>query len=384
MVRTLLRLTTMFSCIATLWSACSSADEEETPVATEPTQMRVGAIISREYAAELGYEERPAFTFWDASTFLAENGGTPKFYFFVEAPKSAITYSPKDSNSDATDETTWYDTGHTYLPNDQTVLASGYMPADMGSSSDDYQKLKVPSSLLATEDVWIADKSLLGSTYNPFDRAMSFVHATTRITFKAMLAQGMQSEIRNVVISIPESEVLYNMTWQYYTNGERLEDCRYWPDIYNREEDYLKLSDDEQKALTRRLTNDPDNTKVGYAALLPTYSMVKILGFEKADLGTYYLRPEQSQVLINVHAIMYTTVDGDETAPAVSSSYDVIKMPISFGVDEKGLPVVLHAGDQYEITLLFNNVEIELSGRKLEFKDGGNVYIPIQPFLPDY
>jgi hypothetical protein len=43
--------------------------------------------------------------------------------------------------------------------------------------------------------------------------------------------------------------------------------------------------------------------------------------------------------------------------------------------------LVLHAGDSYEVTLNFNNIDIELEGRKLDFDEGGNVYIAIQPFL---
>jgi hypothetical protein len=369
MVRKLLRWIILYGCTAMIWSACSSDDEEVTPVTTEPAMMRVGAVISQFDAEKEGLTlENPMFTFWDASTFLKENGAKPELYFAIEASSLVTSYTSKQDPY-GIDESTWYDTGHSYLPNDQTVLLSGYIPARIGS--EDHKRLTLEPDMLACNSVWIAKESLLGSTYNPFSRALQFVHATTQINFKAMLAEGMTRSIQDVTLTIPESEVLYRMEWRTQDDGNKLDQCHFSPISYDRATDYEPLSVEVKESLANRLKCHWNEGN------LPSYAQVSNGIKEKADLGTFYLRPEQTQVVISVTATMYTEVGNGH--PAVASTYKVSKMAIPFGTDAD--PVTLQSGDKYEITLKFNNVEIELEGRKLPFSNGGNVSIPIQPFL---
>jgi hypothetical protein len=363
----------MYSCIALLLSACSADDEEVTPLTTEPVMMRVGAkVVTSTEAEKQGLQlSPPCFTFWDASTFLEQNGATNQLYYSITAPDSVPAYTASNG-TDQVDEATWFDTGHPYPDNDQTVLVSGFSPASIGSAEDSYNELKFTPEMLVCDTAWIAREALTGSSYNPFSRALRFVHATTRVTFYATTAQGMTRPVLLKEFNIPPSEVLYRMKWTTYTDGSQLEDCRYLPAPYDVTKDYNSLTDDEKTALQERLRYR--YMKDGKASLytLPTYLQV-LGGEDPLCLGTYYLRPERSEVRINVSAYM---INGSERIP-----YTVTNMPVPFVETDQSSSITLNAGDSYEVTLRFNNVEIELEGRKLPFDDGGNVYIAIQPFL---
>jgi hypothetical protein len=349
-----------------LLSACSADDEEVTPLTTEPVTMRVGLKVITSAAAEKEglLLSPPCFTFWDASTFLDQNGATNQLYFSITAPDSVPAYTASNG-TDQVDEATWFDTGHPYPDNDQTVLVSGFSPASIGSAEDSYNELKLPPEMLACDAAWIAREALTGSGYNTFSRALRFVHATTRITFYATAAQGMARPVQNVTLSIPPSEVLYRMYWTTYTDGTQLEQCRYLPAPYDEEKDYKPLTAEQKAVLADSLSRT-------YKGTLPTYLQV-LSGEERAYLGTYYLRPEQSRVRINVSATM---INDKEALP-----YKVTNLPVSFVDTDQTTAITLNAGDSYEVTLRFNNVEIELEGRKLPFDEGGNVYIAVQPFL---
>lgn len=371
MIRKLLLLTIMCSCIVNFMSACSATDEEGTEVSTEPGVMRVPyyhVLTSTEVKTSGLKLAPPCFTFWHAATFLTQNGATCDFYCAVTATDSVPAYSATNG-TDAEDQTTWFDTQLPYPNNDQSVLASGFFPASIGSEEDLYKVLTLKPEMLARDTVWVARGSVLGSTFNNFSRALPFVHATARVIFKAKGHKDMQYRVRDVQLSLPKTEVLYRMEWRPYHIGTDLEDsCLYLPLPYD---EAVDLNPDN---FTSKQWTAFEAALQGslHSKFLPTDFLVQSGSDDPMALDTFYIRPEVSEMRLNVDAQM---VRGGK-----NTTYKATNLRVPF-VDEDKTPLVLHAGDSYEVTLNFNNIDIELEGRKLDFDEGGNVYIAIQPFL---
>lgn len=328
---------------------CSSELDEVSSTTSEgATSMRVPVVIpSLTDTAMLS----PVFLFWDASTFLA--GEDPDLFFVAEQTQSVYDYYPTDTVTLATDRTTWYDTGHPYLNDDETVLVSGFIPLTV--ASEDYKSIVLLPDMWARDSVWIAKEARLGSSYNPFSQALRFVHATTQVIFKAQLADGMVQPIRDVQVVVhPEGAVLYAMRWQSYDQATDLTKCGFVADTTD---NYTNLSEAEQQTVAKRLTLQSSTP-------LPFYSLVAAGGASPVEVGSVYVKPELETLCVDVHAKM--GANGQE-------SYDVLNRTIT-------LNETLHSGDSYVITLMLDMLTIEVEGRKQDFDDGGTGFLTIQPF----
>lgn len=333
-------------------TACTSDVGEDDPPMTEAAvSMRVPVVIqSTEAQARMS---PPVFLFWNASTFLT--GGEPDLFFVSSPAFTADHYYPTDTVTLATDRTTWYDSGHAYLNDDQTVLVSGFIPVT--AAGEDFKHIVLKSDMLGRDSVWIAGEAELGSSYNPFSRALTFVHASTRLIFKAQLAEGMSLPVRNVQVTVhPEGAALYALKWQSYTTSQQLKQCGFVAD-----EDY-QPSEADQKLAAQRLTLKT------YTGQLPSANWVALNPSLIVTLDTVYVRPGLSRISLDVAAVMGT-----------NQEYQVRNRTISFRQNDTDL--TLESGDSYVVTLKFSKDDIYFGGYKVDFEEAGNYYVTASPFV---
>jgi hypothetical protein len=369
MLRFMNHIITPLVVLCALLSACTSqVDDAVADAATEPVLMRVGAQLVSPTVAET--TSPPVFLFWEASSIL--EACDSMFFLAIPDTNSVAAYYPTDLTTLKSDSTTWYDTGHPYLNDDETVLVTGFIPASAAAYTDktdadgittreyDYTHIVLPQEMLATDELWITQAALLGSSYNPFSKALSFIHATTRVIFKAQLAEGMSSPLRDVKLTVhPSGSVLYAMKWQSYPAMNRLTQCGFVVD-----EDY-EPSEADQTAAAERLVSKPytntlpsANQVAGNSALLPT-------------LATFYLRPGLSGVTIDVTAKMGSSSSN-------LTDYIVKNLAVTFNQDNTA--VTLGSGDSYELILKFSKDAITFSGTIAPFEEAGNYYVALTPF----
>lgn len=373
----------LFVALCALATACRSEVDDAVADTEAPTvMMRVGAQLATTKYNTLTLDDidpemsPPVFMFWDASTFIDETV-LPDLFFVTSPEEPAPTYTAGDGSTKR-DTATWYDTGHPYLNDDETVLASGFIPSGAASVKEpattdadgkvtkeatlDYTRLTLPPDMLARDSLWIAKEALLGSSYNPFSKALRFIHATTRIVFKGQRAEGMGQRVHNVTVTVSDpAYVLYRMKWKYYYTASTLKKNGFVAVDYDKAVDYDPLTDADKAALSARLTHT-------FAGNLPGYSVAEADNTQRSDLGTFYLRPGLTGLRVDITATMGT-----------ATTYEVKNLPINFQ-DTDGNPVTLGSGDSYELVLKFNSLNLELNGVKTPFTNGGNAYITIRPF----
>lgn len=368
---------------ASLWAlgaACRSEMDEAEPTtryADAPPTMSIGVVAEDALLSSLPAGTRmspPVFLFWDASTLLRtdpKTDPTPELFFVASPQDSVPVYSPTDGTT-TTDRERWYDTGHPYLDDDQTVLVSGFLPAAVAADADDetktsmaerYAQLTVPPEMLALDSVWIAREARLGSSYNPFSKALCFVHASTRLIVKAQLASGMPKQVKGVQVRVSDSSaVLYRLQWQSYETNSELTKCGYVGAPFDKATDWDPLTEAQKTAVRSRLTSPT------YASNLPTALVVSADAKQKAVIDTFYLRPGLSFLTLDIDATMGGT-----------QNYRVRRLPVQLQ-DAQGQTLTLSSGDSYELTLHFSKADVQVSGQIVDFYDGENLYIGVQPF----
>ncbi len=370
--RTLTSATTL-AALTALAVACRAEVDEAvdapTDEATPPMRLAYRLVSSSDYDTLM---PPPVFMFWEAASLLRTSDTVapqPDLFFVTSPSDPAWAYSPSGDKIE-TDRETWYDTGHPYLNDDETVLASGFFPlsaartdtAADGTVASDYTQLVLPPDMLGRDSLWIAREPVLGSSYNPFSQALCFVHATTRLVLKGQLAQGMSLPVHHVKVTLHASDVLYRMQWHSYETTAQLRQSGFEVVDYDAAVDSARLSAADSAALAARLTYTN-------RAYMPSYLVATMDTSAREPLGTFYLRPELTGLRIDVEAQMGTS----------NQLYEVLNWPITFA-DEAGNAIKLHSGDSYELILKFNMLSIELTGRKQDFQDGGNAYVTLKPY----
>jgi hypothetical protein len=168
--------------------------------------------------------------------------------------------------------------------------------------------------------------------------------------------------VKNVAVEQTDvSKLLYRMTWKNYETADELSRCGYVCEDYVQAKDWDALSEAQQQAVHERLKS------FTYTANLPAYDH-DLNGVDVAPIDTFYLRPGTSDVTLNITA----TMGGTE-------SYQVRGKKFLFK-DATGKTITLQSGDSYELRLLFSKEDIQYGCQKLDFEDGGNFYVSIQPF----
>lgn len=292
--------------------------------------------------------ETPVFLFWRASDMIGNH--------YNVAPISPYCVSKPSGAIDNYKETPW-DTGYKYPENNLSVLATGYFPQTL-TISGNYATLTIPEP--GKTDVMVARTMIEGSSLSPYtykeDNSLSlqFIHAQTRIDFKAIRHLTMKKRVRNVHITMHEEYLPYQLTW---------------------------IPDEKESRYTVSSSNPTQRYKIeGAAEQLSAQTSGSDKNAQSSPIGFIYIKPLQAEMKITVRAEMSNY---DNFTPLAEVTTEVTipldNIPKETGSTETAL---LQAGDSYEITLVFQEDKIELTGRKLPWEEGGNILIPLYP-LPD-
>lgn len=283
------------------------------------------------------------FLFWDFGDVL---GGTP-------APNPLLAEYPDQTLDAYKRPNPPYDTGELYPDGNRRVMATGYAPSSLtratrADGTPDYETLSLPPDGLCKTDVLTSVQPIVASASLPFDRedgeTLQFMHAQSRVTFIAMLADDMGKFIRNVRITLEPTAVAGQVKW-------------------DREQSlYVPQAGTEAHTLVQ-----PDD--------------YQLTSENPLEVGWAYIVPRQTELAVTLTIDRSETVDFDEyetlTFPA-TLPFDIARDPADdwdAGKDTDRL----YANEAYTFIIVFGEEGIELVGNKCPWENGGYLVIPIYP-----
>jgi hypothetical protein len=301
-------------------------------------------------------DNEPMLIFSMTKSGVQSGSDTPVFLFWLKNDFeniSADNYTQPYLDSWAPDEidaykTTTYNTGKKYPDNDEEVFCTGYYPAsliiDGGLRPRSWTSLDVPEEKIGRMDVMVAPEHITGKSTAHFDtkepgEPLSFVHAQSKVTFKAKMGTEMAQNryLRNIKVTVPGSELMSSLKW---------ESGRYTADGTAGEDVSVVLVD----PVTTQLDPSQKPREIGDVLIYPGKSSLSIsVNVEMSD----------SPLFPNHEVISITT-----------------EIPFNF-TDGQG--DVLGENEAYEIILVINYDSIVLKGRKAEWEEGGELLIPLYP-----
>ena len=278
-----------------------------------------------------------------------DDPGSPAEPYFIARPSGNINdYREPDAtvSGPAGEKQNDYNTGRVYPENYGIAVCTGYAPCDRVSPAldnaataerNDYTRLNVAES--GDTDVLVSANHLEGSSIFPFSGNLGFFHPQIRLTVKAKLAETMAKYIRGVSFSIGGGNLLKSLEWDMgqmkYLPAERYESS--WTSAVTPE--YLNKSDER-------------------------------------ILGSVFVVPEQSAADHLMESIDITLAGRiANTGSEAGSEFTMTVTADLTGVAGGGLTL----GDSYEILLLFDEDQIEITASKVPWEEGGNVLVPIHP-----
>ena len=285
------------------------------------------------------------FLFWMKEDFdrgLLTEGGTEAIPYHVAYPTGEIgSYEEINPGDNSTD----YNTGRAYPEKYGIVTCTGYapydgvIPAETGGNKE-YQMLNVPDG--GYTDVMVSQNSIEGSAIYPFHGNLEFFHPQIKLTVKAKLAPEMAKYIKDVSFSIGKENLISSLTWSTV--------------------DKCYLPSDERNASTwtsavlSQQINSTDEKTIGSAYVIPSPS-----------------DPDRKMMEIDliISGSIANTIDGEYAAFSMT-------LPVSFK-DKNGDDITLELNDSYELLLLFDEDQIEITAVKVPWEEGGNVLVPIHP-----
>lgn len=276
--------------------------------------------------------------FWERDLFNKVPANDP---FLVSKPADVI---------DAY-KTTPYDTHTFYPPMDNIVVAVGYSPQNLHTT--DYITFTLPDGQAsASTDLLTSIQPVYGSASRPFDgqdkEPLKFMHAQSKVTFKAQLAEGMTLNIRKVQIRIGNTCLTGSLKW------------------------------DTEK---QRFTAQVETKSTSYTfPIQPNKNPLPQSTESAIEIGTIYVLPEMTSIPVEI------TVDKSEdnfktfqtTTFTAELPYNISRDPGK--AEDKGKVVnKLYAGEAYTFTLLFGQTDLDLIGKKEPWENGENITIPMYP-----
>jgi hypothetical protein len=295
-------------------------------------------------------DDEPKFTFlfWMKEDFdrgLLTEGGADATPYHIANPTGEIgSYEEIIPGDNSTD----YNTGRAYPENYGIVTCTGYAPysgvspAQTGGSKD-YQTLNVTAG--GYTDVMVSQNAIEGSAIYPFHGNLEFFHPQIKLTVKAKLAPEMAKYIKDVSFSIGKENLISSLTWS-------VEDKCYLPS------DERNASTWTSEVLAQQINSTDEKTiSTAYVIPAPTDSDRKMTKMDLIISGS-----------------IANTIDGDYAAFSMTA-------PASFK-DLNGNDLYLKLNDSYEILLLFDEDQIEITAVKIPWEEGGNILVPIHP-IPD-
>ena len=296
------------------------------------------------------------FLFWHKEDFdrglKAEDGSLVQPYH-VSSPTGNIWeyMEPNASTNESTSEKkNDYNTGRVYPDSYGIAVCTGYGPYDgvtpatrtnMPVETPDYSVLNVKYP--GVTDVVVSQNYLEGSSIYPFHGNLEFFHPQIKLTVDAKLAETMAKYIRNVRFSVNGANLLSALSWDVesdcYMPSERSTSSWSSPVM----SDYL---------------NKTDVKTLGKVLVVP----------KESDDGFL-----MTSIEISLDGLISNTDTEDGTPFNMSVTADLK------GVTGGGLTL----GDSYEIHLLFDEDQIEITAVKVPWEEGGNVLVPIHPIPAD-
>ena len=292
------------------------------------------------------------FLFWHKEDFdrglLNANQGVAQPYHVSEPTgdigeyieQEATTNKPSEKKND-------YNTGRVYPDSYGIAVCTGYgpynevYPSGDDSGMTDYRTLKIENP--GVTDVVVPQNYLEGSSIYPFHGNLEFFHPQIKLTVDAKLAETMAKYIRNVRFSVNGANLLSALSWDVesdcYMPSERSTSSWSSPVM----SDYL---------------NKTDVKTLGKVLVVP----------KESDDGFL-----MTSIEISLDGLISNTDTEDGTPFNMSVTADLK------GVTGGGLTL----GDSYEIHLLFDEDQIEITAVKVPWEEGGNVLVPIHPIPAD-
>ena len=289
-------------------------------------------------AATSSLDDKAVLLFWELEKFSNIEQNRP---FLVAQPTNAINAY----------NTTPYDTHTLYPPKDNIVAAVGYGPQDLISSqtagTNDYITLSLPSSKNgATTDLFTAVEPIYGSTSNPFDKAgrtpLRFMHAQSKITFKALRQADMNLGIRNIRISFGKEVISGSLIWN------------------QKQERYITQAGEKEYTLAQEDTQTP----LGQTEPTVIGSLFVCAGLTEIPV-TVTVEKSDDDFKKNIQTTMFT-----KTLP-----FEITRTAEEIGKEANRL----YAGEAYTFTLRFDKSTLVLIGKKEPWVDGEKITIPIYP-----
>lgn len=345
----------MLVALAAAFTACKKGmvSSETISVSTD--------LISTRADGDVDVTLQPLFLFWTGTNFNSTTATAPDF--FVRTADGVIDDY----------KTTKYNTKVYYPLYDEVVYANGVAPAPgtdyisfAPNQTGDYSKFVINETQNPStygDDVRGVTDPLVGSaTINGKDSAplgkLLFKHATTQLFFRAQLAPTMTKFIDHVQVYIPGTSAAMTIEWNatdkiYEVKGGTTTDG-YWSGNYWTKNGVNVDNDSYRRNQTMafQLSRESD-LRAGATLIAPPGNSIKVnIKYRQADKSTDFSAGNFHEVTVNDFLIEFK--DASDNA------------------------VTLGAGDSYQITLFFDNYDIELVGKKVAWEDGGFISIPIQ------
>lgn len=302
-------------------------------------------------------EPKFTFLFWHKEDFdrgLSDaNQGIARPYHVSEPTGNIGEYTEPDaSTNEPSGEKKDYNTGRVYPDSYGIAVCTGYGPydgvkpatrTDMPVETTDYSVLNVAEPPGVT-DVVVSQNYLEGSSIYPFDGNLEFFHPQIQLTVRATLAQTMAKHIKNVSFTVNKDNLLKSLKW---STGQSPK--------------YLPSQERPDNDWTSTVLNENINSS------------------DKKLIGTVYVVPDEGLTMES----MDLTISG-EIGNAAGGPYTPFSMtvPVAFK-DDHGNDLTLELNDSYEILLIFDEDQIEITAAKVPWEEGGNVLVPIHPIPAD-
>lgn len=334
-----------------LFAACSQ-DGVPDNGASGSAEMRIYTDVARADGEETdagSTADNPVFLFWDFGAVLGNVANPNPLH--VKYPQEHIDTYKRPNEP--------YNTGELYPDGNRRVMATGYAPATLTpekrtDNTVNYERLTIPQDDLCKTDVLTSITPVVASAALPFDRedgeTLQFMHAQSRVYFKAKLAENAEEYLKNVRITLPPNVVATQVEW-------------------NRDKSlYVPIaSGQESYELAQQPKDDND------------YYM--LTRENPLEIGWAYIVPGQTDLSVKV------TVARGESAEATEWKDFTVEPTFEFKIErdagddwDKGKNEnTLYANESYIFTLVFSEEGIELIGNKCPWEEGGYLVIPIYP-----
>lgn len=332
-----------------LLPACSTT-EDVPDISSSEEEMRLYSSTNTQTEEDndetTTTSNQPVFLFWDFGDWLGQTQAPVTPYYVSERAQSIDTYKRPNEP---------YNTGKLYPDGNRRVVATGYAPSSLipekeNENDNNYELLTIPKEGIGTTDILTSITPIVASATLPFDRAdgetLEFMHAQSKVTFMAKLAENMGKFIKNVHISLDPSLIATQVEWSR-------EDFLYKPKSSNSHRYTVIQQGDFQISKENPL-------EIGWAYIVPEQTTLPVEITVSRSENVEFTNPKE----ITFSATLPFTIERDE-----NDSWDKGK--------EKNK---LYANEAYTFTIVFGEEGIELVGNKCPWENGGYIYVPIYPF----